>query len=99
MDSKSINIYECDDFSLRLEYGETLALLHLPSVSKFNRSVLIKIQNKVMEVLDFLLDLGYNGVWAGCPSDNNQIKRLLFLLGFDYIRDEDNVSMYSLGVK
>ena len=98
MDSKSFTVYESQDYSVRLEYDDHLAILHLPSVSKFNKTVLQKMQQKVIELLDFLSDLGYNGVWSGCPSSDEKTNRLLHLLGFNFIQNDNNIAVYNLGV-
>lgn len=98
MDSKSLIIYDCDDFKVRLEYNDEFAILHLPTVEKFNKSVLIKMQNKVVELLDFFYDLGYNGIWTGCYEDNETIKKLIVALGFNYVKEENSYSIYNIGV-
>jgi hypothetical protein len=97
MDSKSMTIYESDDYGLRLEYNSDIVILHLPYVNKFDKSVLKHLQNKVLECLDFFNGLGYNGLWAIMESSNKQIKRLVYLLGFNYKADENGFSVYILG--
>lgn len=99
MDSKSLIIYDCEDFKVRLEYNQDYVVLHLPTVESFSKSILVKMQNKVVELLDFFYELGYNGIWAGCHESSNQTKRLIDLLGFEYFKDQDGLSIYNIGVK
>lgn len=96
MDSKSMMIYECSDFGLRLEYTKEEAFIHLPYISKLSKTIVIKLQEKVVEILDFLLDLGYNRLWAVMESTNSTIKNLTSLLGFDYIADENGYSVFRM---
>ena len=96
MDSKSFTLYECNDYSVRLEYDYHIAVLHLPRVENFNKRVLKSMQNKVLDLLDFLGNLGYNGIWAGTTDD--RVKRLLHLLGFNYVKDSQSISVYNVGV-
>lgn len=99
MDSKSMMIYECIDFGLRLEYNKNEAYIHLPYISKLNKTIVLKLQKKVIEVLDFLLDLGYNRLWAVMESTNSTIKHLTHLIGFDYVADENGYSVFKLETK
>jgi len=48
-------IYEGTDFGLRLEYTKDEAFIHLPYCSKLTKTIVLKLQDKVVEVLDFLL--------------------------------------------
>lgn len=98
MDSKFITVYENNDYSVTLEYNEDLAALHLPVVSNFNVTVLKSMQKKVIELLDFLTDLGYNGIWANCKVEDTKIQKLLHLLGFEYVTDKDGTSIFNIGV-
>ena len=99
LDSKSIILYESSDYTVRVEYNDSLVLLHLPEVFNFNKTVLKKMQDKVVDLLDFFYDFGYNCIWAGCPSSNSQIRKLIDLLGFSYVKDHDGLSFYNLGLK
>lgn len=96
MDSKSMMIYEGIDFGLRLEYTKDEAFIHLPYISKLTKAIVIKLQDKVIEVLDFLLDLGYNRLWAVMESSNSTIRNLTTLIGFDYVADENGYSVFKL---
>ena len=97
MDSKSLIIHECEDFSLRLEYTPEEAFIHLPFIKKLNKTIISKLQDRVVELLDFLLDLGYNRLWAVMESENLIIKRLTHLIGFEYVEDYNGYSIYRMG--
>ena len=97
MDSKSMMIYECPEFGLRLEYTKEEAFIHLPYISKLTKSIILKLRDKVVEVLDFLADLGYNRLWAVMESSNTIIRNLANLIGFDYMADENGYSVFKLG--
>lgn len=96
--SKSMMIYESPEFGLRLEYTKDEAFIHLPYILKLTKTIVLKLQEKVIEVLDFLLDLGYNRLWAVMESTNSIIKNLTNLIGFDYIADENGYSVFKMEV-
>ena len=81
--SKRLTLVETPDYIVDLEYNEYFAILHLPFVREFNRTVYTEMRVKMEELAIFFKTLGYENVWAAVPETNELIQKFLTRLKFE----------------
>jgi hypothetical protein len=93
--SKRMTIYECDDFVVDLEYNETFAIIHLPTVQKFTKDTYILMQVRMQEFFEFVTTIGYQNLFVAL---NDKItEKLAKKLGFAYLGTQDGLNVYVYG--
>jgi hypothetical protein len=95
--SKSITLFENEDYSVRLEYSKEFAILHLPYTNKMTKGVLLDMKFKLEDWLEFFTTAGYDGMWCAVAPDDDKIQRLITLLKFKYMGKADNMLVYKYG--
>ncbi len=98
-DSKSINVVETEDYSIRLEYNKDYVILHMPSISKMDKGVFIDMKFRLEDWYDFFITAGYGGIFAAVDPNDQKIQRLLEMLGFELKGFADNMNVYFYGEK
>ena len=95
-DSNRIRLIEFEDeVTIDLEYNENYAILHMPSVGVFNKSLYLKMK-RYLEGLDtFFTTVGYDGIYAA--TGNESAQKLAIKLGFEYLGEHDNLKVYKYG--
>jgi hypothetical protein len=93
-DSKNFTLYECEDYEFRLEYNRLFMALHLPRVSKWNKSVFLSMLVKVSEVKDFSVGLGYPALHCAVHETNEKILKLATRLGFTPVGNSDGLVVF-----
>lgn len=92
--SNDLFIYEGIDFSLRLEYNREMAIIHLPRVDTFTPSSFKKMIKLRDQWWPFLTTVGYTAIFAAIPKGNWKTKKLVTLLGFNYIGTNEGQDIY-----
>ena len=94
--SKSLILFE-GDYTVRLEYSKDYAIVHLPHINKFTKSVYEDMKIKLPDWHDFLSTAGYNGIYAAVDPNNKKIIRLLTKLGFLFQAPSDGLFVFRYG--
>lgn len=92
--SKRFNIVNQEHYEVDLEYNEQYAILHLPRVSKFNKTVYIDMADRLEQFAEFIKSSGYFGLWAAISPDNNVLDKLIKKLGFKYLGTSGALAVY-----
>lgn len=95
--SKSMTIYEGEDYAIRLEYNKQYVIFHLPYVHKMSKEVFQDMQFRLGDWHTFFSNLDYNGIWAAVDPDNDKINKLLSKLEFVFQGQADGMSVYRYG--
>ena len=95
--SKSLTLFETENYSVRLEYNDDYVIIHLPRVDKFNKEVFVDMKYKLEDWYEFFTTAGFNGIFAAVDPNDEKIKRLLNMLGFKYKGCADNMYVYFYG--
>jgi hypothetical protein len=87
-------IYEGEDFKAELEYNKDFLVLHLPEVTRFNRSTFMTMQVRLSEFNDFSKDMGYAAVHCAAPEDDQKLNKLATALGFVFLGSSQGSNVY-----
>ena len=88
-------VYECPDFTVDLEYNETFAILHLPTVKKFTKETYILMQVRIQEFFEFITTIGYQNLFVA--TNDKLAEKLAKKLGFTYLGSQDGLNVYVYG--
>lgn len=80
--SKRIRLITKEEYAFDLEYSEDFAILHLPYVGKFTRSVYEDMTTTIEDVWEFLSTIHYKELFVGIPQQNATTIKLAKKLGF-----------------
>ena len=94
--SKRITLVQKEDYRVDLEYNEQFAILHLPAVDKFNKTVYIDLQICMEDIKEFLAAMDYPYVHVGLDPSNKTIRKFTERLGFGYLGTHDNIDVLGL---
>lgn len=94
--SKRFNLVNLENFEVDLEYNEQYAILHLPRVSKFNKSVYLEMVSKLEEIAEFVKNSGYFGLWLAIRPEDVTLSKLVKKLGFKHLGNAENLAVYQL---
>lgn len=97
--SKSIMLFETDNYGVRLEYNKDFAIVHLPFVNKITKGVVEEMRLKLEEWDEFFNVVGYKAIWAALDPNNILMIKLATLLGFQLIGHADGMSIFKYGEK
>lgn len=92
--SKRITLINKDSYKVDLEYNDMYAILHLPVVPKFTKTVYLDMVSTIKDIRDFLEEVGYVGLWTAVEPSNKIINKLVNKLGFKYMGDSEGYSVY-----
>lgn len=96
--SKRITLLETEDYSVDLEYGSfdgrDYAILHLPFVKKFTKSVYLDMKIRVEEVWEFLSTIHYNEMFCGVDKGDELMKKFATKMGFIHLGDDGQYAIF-----
>lgn len=92
--SKRITLVRREHYAIDLEYTGTVAILHLPYVTKFNKSVYHDIVSSVEDIWEFLSTINYTELFVGIPKEDKTIAKLVDKLGFIYLGNAFGIDVY-----
>jgi hypothetical protein len=95
--SKTFTVLETENYTIRLEYNSDYVILHLPVISKMDKSVFQDMQYRLDDWYDFFTTAGYAGIFAAVDPNDIKIQKLLDMLGFKYKGSADNMNVYFYG--
>lgn len=97
MDSKSISLFDTEAYGVRLEYTDSLAIVHLRYSNKMNKAVFKDMVIKLEEWYEFLTTAGYPSIMCAVFQDDEKMNRLVTMLKFKYLGAADNMFVYKYG--
>lgn len=92
--SKRLNGIRGENFEAHIEYGQDLVAIHLPYVSKFDRSTFLEMKFMLEDWDEFFKSRGYRDTHVAFDCNNDKLKKLVSMLGFEYLIDNDGLSIY-----
>lgn len=92
--SKRFTLVHKEDYKVDLEYNEHLAILHLPKVNRFTKTVYLDMLECIEDIEGFLLDLGYASLWLGIPIGDSPLAKLVKKLNFTYRGSAEGLDIY-----
>lgn len=93
--SKRMTVYECEDFTVDLEYNEVFAIIHLPNVKKFTKETYLLMQVRMQEFFEFVTTIGYQNLFVAL--NDKLAEKLAKKLGFAYLGEQDGLKVYVYG--
>lgn len=95
--SKRITLIEKEDYIVDLEYGSAegrnYAILHLPVVKKFTKSLYQDMLVKVQEIWEFLSDIHYSELFIAIDPDDKTMNKFADRLGFVYLGEANGMAV------
>jgi len=92
--SKRFTIVEKPEYRVDLEYNDMYAILHLPYVGKFTKSVYQDMQITVQDIYEFIKTIEYVGMWIAIDPFNKVLNKFVQRIGFVHLGEADNMSVY-----
>lgn len=92
--SKRFNIVNQEHYEVDLEYNEQYAILHLPRVSKFNKTVYIDMADRLEQFAEFVKSSGYFGLWAAIRPEDTTLAKFIKKLGFRHLGNSGMLAIY-----
>lgn len=96
--SKRITLLEKQDYIVDLEYGNMdgreYAILHLPSVEKFTKSVYQDMLVTVQQIWEFLSDIHYKEMFIAVDQNDPVINKFAGRLGFIHLGNDQGMAVY-----
>jgi len=91
--SKSLDGIKGSCFSIRLEYNEEFIILHLPTIDKMTKEVLVEMKTMLSEWWVFFKTIGYKAIFAAVEPES-KINKLLHMLNFEYVGKDNEYFVY-----
>lgn len=88
-----MRLVDREDFSVDLEYNDTFAILHLPEVPKFTKSVFQRMQMYMEDLNELFETMGYPNIFVAVSHDT-ATEKLIKKLGFTYLGNQDGMDVY-----
>jgi hypothetical protein len=95
--SKRFTIVDTEDYTVDLEYNNMYAILHLPRVSKFNKTVYTDMKIKVQDIWDFVQTVGYSGMWICISKEDTTLGKFVQKIGFNFLGSYETQDVYEYG--
>ena len=95
--SRSFNIYTSETLVLKLEYTNSLAILHCLECSKLTRGVLKEINEAVFELFMFVKTIGFENLHAAIPEDDTFVNKVAVQTGFKFLEATQGLNIYTYG--
>jgi hypothetical protein len=92
--SKRFTLVEREEYTIDLEYGGPFAILHLPRVGKFTKTVYLDAVNSIENIEEFVKDFGFDTLWAALDPNNNSLIKLIKKMGFEYQGSAEGMDVY-----
>ena len=92
--SSSLVLTEKEFFSVRLEYNEEFAIMHLPRVDKMTKEVFLDMKFYLEDLWKFFKAVGYKALHLAIDPNNTKIKKLVDKLEFKYLGSADGMDVY-----
>lgn len=92
--SKRFSLIEKENFIVDLEYNQDFAIIHLPKVTKFTRSIYLDFTESLTKIDNFLRDFGYQSIWVACYPEDTSTNKLAKKMGFEYRGSAENLNVY-----
>ncbi len=84
MESDTLDLVTHPHGTLRLEYNEDVAILHLKRLEKLTPSVYRWGVKEITNIWKFLEVAGYSGIYAVVEADDKVINKILSRLNFKF---------------
>ena len=91
--SKSLEGIRGSCFSIRLEYNKDFIILHLPTIDKMTKEVLVEMKTMLSDWWLFVKTMGYKAIFAAVEP-THKINKLLHMLKFEYIGKDSEYFVY-----
>ena len=91
--SKSLEGIRGSCFSIRLEYNEEFIILHLPTIDKMTKEVLLEMKTMLSDWWLFVKTMGYKAIFAAVEPES-KINKLLHMLNFEYVGKDNEYFVY-----
>ena len=88
-----MRLVDREDFSVDLEYNEYFAILHLPEVPKFTKTVFLRMEAYMEELNKLFATMGYPNIFVAVSHDT-ATEKLVKKLGFVYLGSQDGMDVY-----
>jgi hypothetical protein len=92
--SKRLKGIKGKNFEAEIEYNSNLVAIHLPSIKVFNRQTLMEMKELLVEWDEFFKTVGYEDTHAAFFVSDEKTKKLVKMLGFEYITENLGFSIY-----
>lgn len=83
-----------DNFEANIEYGSNLVAIHLPVVHKFDRATYFEMKYMLEDWDKFFKHCGYKDTYVAFDTNDIKIKKLVNMLGFEYLVDNEGLAIY-----
>ena len=91
--SKNLDGIKGSCFSIRLEYNEEFIILHLPTIDKLTKEVLVERKTMLSEWWVFFKTIGYKAIFAAVEP-KHKVNKLLQMLDFKYVGEDKGYFVY-----
>jgi len=92
--SKRMRLVDTEDFSVDLEYNENYAILHLPEVPRFTKTVLHRMQMTMEDLNELFTTMGYPNIFVAISPNDPATEKLVMKLGFVHLADNLGMKVY-----
>jgi len=91
--SKKLDGIKGSCFSIQLEYNEDFIILHLPTIDKMTKEVLIEMKTMLSDWWLFVKTMGYKAIFAAVEP-THKVNKLLLMLDFKYVGEDKGYFVY-----
>lgn len=77
-----------------LEYDGSNALFHIEYMNKATPDTIKFLKWYTEDVLETVVDHGYDHLFAAVPLENSQGQKIAKLIGFEYLTDNEGFAIY-----
>lgn len=96
MQSNRITLVKREQYTIDLEFNESLAILHLPFAETITKALYEDSREVLRSIKTLLLTIGYDNVWAAISEGDIKMKRLVNLYGFELKGSAQGFEVYTL---
>ena len=94
MESSRITLVNVPAFEVELEYNKDHAMLHLPRITKYNKTVFEQMVVYTRNLWLMLTTMGYEDLLVGVAVDDLKTSKLVLQLGFEPYNTNDGYTFY-----
>ena len=91
--SKNLDGIKGSCFSIRLEYNKELIILHLPTIDKMTKEVLVEMKTMLKDWYEFVKTIGDKSIFVAVKPEH-KINKLIRMLDFKYIGKDEVYFVY-----
>lgn len=92
--SKRITLVSREDYEVDLEYNSEFAIIHLPYVDRFNKSVYLDMVTTLNSIQEFLSTVGYPSLWVAVVPTEEATAKLAKKMMFEYRGSDQGYDVY-----